>query len=70
MLYDIRVVEDTALPEGHDWTLLEYDGRITFVVKRSAQGLQAMAEGWAAYRRAERGRRDRAPVRPGLRVVV
>jgi hypothetical protein len=50
MTYDVRVVEDTALPEDQDWVLMRHGERVTFAVKRSAQSPQTMAEGWAAYR--------------------
>lgn len=70
MDYDIRVVDDTALPAGHEWMLLQYRGRVALVIARSAHGPQAMAEGWAAYRRLERQPLYRRLERQALAVPV
>jgi hypothetical protein len=68
MVYDVQVVEDTALPAGQEWVLLVYDGRVTLAVKRSACGPQVMAEAWAGYRQL--GSRRVTAERPQrLRVV-
>lgn len=69
-MYDVRVVDDTALPADHEWALMEHSGHYTFLVKRSAQGPQVMADAWAAYRLLERRRLDRAERRTVLHAAV
>lgn len=69
-MYDVRVVEDAALPADHEWALMEHGGHYTFVVKQSAQGPQVMADAWAAYRLLERHRQDRTERRTALHAAV
>lgn len=54
MEHQIVVVADDALPTRHDWALVESDDYTIFAVKASAMSPDAMAEGWAAYRMADR----------------
>jgi len=63
MVYDVRVVEDTALPADQDWVLVRHGERVTFAVKRSAQSPRVVAEAWAAYRLLDRHRTVREPRR-------
>ena len=57
----IKVIQDDELPDGVDWALVECrdTGNEVFFVKESAaccpEGMaEAMAEGWAAYRKLDR----------------
>lgn len=47
--HTVTFVDDEAL-SGHDWALLEIEGDVYFVVKRSAVTPDVLEEGWAAYR--------------------
>lgn len=49
--YVVMEIDEDALPEGHDWILIDEPGRVTFAYARGRLTPQAIAEGWAAYRR-------------------
>lgn len=55
--YDIRVVEDAALPAEQDWALIQHGRRVTLVLKqKSKDDLCVRAQAWAAYRLSVRRR--------------
>ena len=47
MDYTVRVVDDCKL--DLDWVLVEEPDGYLFILRRSALGPRAMAEGWAAF---------------------
>lgn len=54
--HEVAFIDDNALPEGHDWALVEVAGDVYFVVKRSRVSPQVLEEGWAAFRHLQRSR--------------
>lgn len=42
-------IEDSDLPAGHDWVMLEVDGEVHFMVKRGKLSVGVMEQGRAAY---------------------
>lgn len=49
-------INDEALPDEHDWALLQVDGTTYIAIKRSKMDRRVIAEAMAARRLALRGR--------------
>ena len=49
-MYGIRFVEDDALPEGHDFVLVQSGGDVLMFYRESAVTPQNLEASWAAYR--------------------
>lgn len=66
--HDVLVIEDDSrMPTGQDWLLIEHDDGVLFVVRREAFGSPRwIADAWAGYR-ALAERRLQGP--PTLRAV-
>jgi len=51
MNYRVKVVDDAVLPEGHDFVLVQVDGRMTVCCFREgAITPRVLEDSWAAYR--------------------
>jgi hypothetical protein len=61
--YVVIEVDEGDLPEGHDWILIDEPHRVTFAYARGRLSPQALADGWAAYRRVMRQRMKPTPSR-------
>jgi hypothetical protein len=46
----VRLIGQNDLPRGHDWALVEHDGRITLFITEEALTPRKLEETWAAIR--------------------
>lgn len=63
----IHIVEDEAMPPGHDFLLVAEEGEARIFYRRSTLGEKSLEDSWEAYRRLV-GLEPRSPA--PLRVVV
>jgi hypothetical protein len=48
--HGIRVVDQSDLPAGHEWALVEHDEQITLFITEAALTPRALEGAWAGYR--------------------
>lgn len=49
-MYSIRFVDDSALPNGHDFVFVQADEDYAIFFRESAISPQMLEDAWAAYR--------------------
>jgi hypothetical protein len=46
----VKFVDDSKMPEGHDWMIVEADGDFVCVLRQSRVCPLVLEEAWAGYR--------------------
>lgn len=49
--HEVQFIEDRQMPDGVDWLMLEVDGDVHCVVRRSKVEPCVLEDAWAGYRR-------------------
>lgn len=62
-MYDIKFVDDDALPQGHDFLFAQIPGGALIFYRRSALSEESLKDSWAAYRALGGPNRDRPDAR-------
>jgi len=55
-MYQVVTVDDSDLPDSHDWALVELPDRTLLIINANADPGQIGPDAWAAYRLVAEGR--------------